>query len=73
MQRLYYFYNLIAGLCGVNCFNRAYICTGTTIGAYIRINFVDVALGDSFNRTLINTGSACSAIFTNFVSHVYDL
>jgi hypothetical protein len=52
--------------------NGAYICTCTAIGAYIRIYFIDVALGDSFNRTFINTSSASGAIFTDFVSHFYS-
>jgi hypothetical protein len=59
-----------ARLCRMYCLNRANISTSTTIGANIRIDLVDITLGDSLNGTLIYTSSACSAIFTNFVSHI---
>jgi len=58
---------------GMNSLNGANIRASTAIGAYIRIYFVDIALGDSLNRTFINTSSACGAIFTDFVSHFYLL
>lgn len=57
----------------MNSLDRANIGTCTTICAYIRINLIDIALGDSLNRTFINTGSASGAIFTDFVSHFYLL
>jgi len=61
----------IAMLLGMNRFNRTNICTGTTIGAYIRINFVDVTLRYCFNRTFVNASSASSAIIVDLVSHFY--
>lgn len=60
---------LIASLCRVYCLYGAHVCTGTTIGADIRVDFIYVSLRNSFDRTFINTGSACSAIFADFVSH----
>jgi len=57
----------------MNCLNGANICAGTAIGAYIRIYFIDIALGDRLNRTFINTSSARGAIFIDFVSHFYLL
>jgi hypothetical protein len=62
----------IAGLFRMNSLNRAYISTCTTIGADIRINFINITFRYSLYGTLINTGSACCAIFTDFVSHFYN-
>jgi hypothetical protein len=59
-------------LCRVYCFNRANVCTSATVGTYIRIDFVDVALGNCFYGTFIDAGAACSAIIVDFVSHFYD-
>jgi hypothetical protein len=53
----------------MDCLNRANICTCPAVGADIRIDFIDIALRNSFDGTLINTGSASSAIFVDFVSH----
>jgi hypothetical protein len=53
----------------VNCLNRAYIGAGTTIGADIRIDFIDITLRYSFYGTLVYAGSASSAIVIDFVSH----
>jgi hypothetical protein len=50
-------------------FNRTYIGASTTISAFVRIDFVDITFGDSFNRTLINAGSASGAVIINYVSH----
>jgi hypothetical protein len=55
----------------MNCLNRANISTCPAIGTQIRIYLIDVAFRNSFNRTFINTGSACSAIFIDNVSHVF--
>ena len=49
--------------------NGTYISTGTAVGANIRINLVDIALGNCFNRALVYTCSACGTIIVNFVSH----
>jgi hypothetical protein len=53
------------------CLYRANICTCSTIGAYIRIDFIDITLRYCFNRTLIDASSASCAIFVDFVSHFY--
>jgi hypothetical protein len=63
------FISLIVILSRMNCFNRANISTCTTVGANIRINFVNVAFRYRFNRTFINACSASSTIIINFVSH----
>jgi len=46
----------------MNCLNRANVGAGTTIGTYIRVDFINIALRYSLNRTLIYTGSASCAI-----------
>ncbi len=53
----------------MNRFYRANIRAGTTIGTYFWINFVNVAGGDRFHWTFINTGTTCGTIFRNLVSH----
>jgi hypothetical protein len=53
----------------VNCFNRAYISASATIGAYFRINFIDIALSNCFNWAFIDTSTTSSTVFTNFISH----
>ena len=56
----------------MNSLNRANICAGTAVGAYIRIYFINIAFRYCFNRTLIDACSASSAIVINFVSHFYN-
>ena len=53
----------------MNCFNRAHIGACATFGAHFRIDFVNVAFGDSFNGTFVDASTASRAIFTYFVSH----
>lgn len=53
----------------MDCLNRANIGASATIGAYFGINFVDVAFGNSFYRTFINTSTTSGAIIINFISH----
>mgnify|MGYP001492303351 CR=1 FL=1 len=53
----------------MNSLNRAYIYTGTAIGAYIGIDFINVAFSYCFYGALINACSASGAIVINFVSH----
>jgi hypothetical protein len=53
----------------MNSLGWANISACTTIGAGIRIDFVDIAFRYCFYRALINASSASCAIFTNFVSH----
>jgi hypothetical protein len=65
--------HLVASLSGMNSFNRAHVGAGAAIGANIRVDLVDVALGDSFNRALIDTCSASGAIFIDLVSHIESL
>ena len=57
----------------MNCLYRANICAGTAIGAYVRVNFIDITFRYCFNRTLIYACSASCAIIINFVSHFYSI
>jgi len=50
-------------------FNRTYVSASAAISAFIRIDFVDITFGDSFNRTLVNAGPASGAVVINYVSH----
>ena len=45
------------------------ISTSTTFSALVGVDAVDVAFRDSANGALINAGSACNAVFANYVSH----
>ena len=56
----------------MNSLYRANICAGTTVGAHIRIDLINVAFRYCFNRALVNACSASSAIIINFVSHFYN-
>lgn len=51
-------------------FNWTYIGAGTTISAFVWINFVNITLRNRFNRTFVNAGSACRAIIVNNVGHI---
>jgi len=56
----------------MNCLNRANICARTTVGANIRIDLINIPFGNCLNGAFVDTGTASSAIFVDFVSHVYD-
>ena len=47
----------------------ASVGTSATLGAFVRIDGVDVAFGDSSNGALINAGAACYTVVTDYVSH----
>jgi hypothetical protein len=49
--------------------NRADVCTGTTVGADIRINHIDITFRNSFNRALIDAGAASCTVISYFISH----
>jgi len=53
----------------MDCLYRTNIGASATVGAYLRINFVDITFRNSFNRTFIDAGSAGSAIIINFICH----
>ena len=57
------------GLFGVDRLNRAHIGASATVGAYLGVNFVDVAFRDSLYRAFIDTGTASGAIIIYFISH----
>jgi len=45
-----------------DCFNGTYIGAGATVCTQFRINHIYISLGDSFDRTLINTSTTCGTI-----------
>jgi hypothetical protein len=53
-----------------DCFCWAYISTGTAIGAYFRVNLIDVAFGNRFYRTLANAGTTSGTIVSYYMSHI---
>lgn len=53
----------------MNSLYGAHICTGAAIGAYIRVDLIDITFRNSINRAFINAGTASGAIFRNFISH----
>ncbi len=62
-------FSTLNGLFRMNCFNRAYICACSAVGANFRVNLIDITFGNRFNGALIDAGSTSSAIIINFVSH----
>jgi len=50
-------------------FNWTHISAGTAISALVRINYVNITFGDSFNRTFVNASSARGAVIINNVGH----
>ncbi len=57
----------------MNCFNRAYICASTAISAYIRVNYVNITFRNSVYGAFIDAAATSSAIFINYISHLFDL
>lgn len=53
----------------MDCLNRAYICTGSAVGANIGVDFINITFRNGLNRAFIDTCSASGAIFIDFVSH----
>jgi hypothetical protein len=52
-----------------NSINGANVCTGTTVGADIRIYHIDITFRNRFNRALVDTGAASCTVISYFVSH----
>lgn len=69
----FYLYNLILRLCLFDSTHRASVSASTAVNASVRINLIDITCRDSSNRTFINTSTASGAIFSNFVSHFFNL
>ena len=46
-----------------------YVCTSATLGAKVRVDGIDVTFGDSLGGAFADTGTACDAVFTNYISH----
>ena len=47
----------------------ASICTCAAFSALIGVDAVDVAFRDSAYGAFVDTGAACYAVFTNYISH----
>ena len=54
-------------------FYRAYIGTGPTINASVRIDPVYIAFVNCFRRAFTYTCATCSTIVANFISHNNDI
>jgi hypothetical protein len=52
-----------------DCFVGANVCTGATLGAKIRVDGVDVTLGDGLGGAFADTRTASNAVFANYISH----
>lgn len=53
----------------VNSVVRANTCTSSAIQAFICVDYIDIALRNSFNRTFANASSASYTIVVYYVSH----
>lgn len=62
---------LYKDLCFVYSLAWAVFCACAAADASIRIDFVDIALGNSFNRANRCTSSASNTIVVNYVSHFF--
>ena len=52
-----------------NCFRRTNSGASSTLSAGICVDRITIALRDGLYGALINTCSACNAVFTNYVCH----
>jgi len=67
------FFHPVSLLFRVDRLNRAHVGAGAAIGAHFRVNFIDIALRNSFHRAFINAGTASGAIVVDFVSHDFKV
>jgi hypothetical protein len=56
-------------LFGVNRLNGAYINAGAAICADFRVDYIDIAFGDTFNGAFRNTSTTGGTSVIYFVSH----
>jgi hypothetical protein len=49
--------------------HRANTCTGTAVGAEVRVDLVDVTGADSSDGAFVDASTASNAVVSNFVSH----
>ena len=54
-----------------DCALRANVGAGSAVNAHIRVDFVDVALGNCSDRAFIDTSSASYAVLCDSVSHKF--
>lgn len=61
----------ITALFSDDCALWASVSAGAAVNAYVRINFVDVAFGNSSDRAFVETSTASYAVLCDFVSHKF--
>ena len=49
----------------------ASIGTRAALGAFVGVDGIDIAFGDSANGAFIDAGAASNAVFTDYVSHSF--
>lgn len=47
----------------------ASVCACAALGALVGVDGVDITFRNSANGAFIDAGSACNAVFANYVSH----
>lgn len=56
----------------VDSTSGASIGTSTAINAFVGVDFVDIAFGDSVGGTFAHAGTASNAVIANNVSHSFE-
>jgi hypothetical protein len=54
----------------MNCFDRAYIGAGAAIGAFRRIDHIDISFRNSLFRTFVDACTACRTFIIYNVCHL---
>ena len=55
----------------VDCLRRANACASAAIGADVRVDDIDVALGDGFDWAFADASAASDAIVCNYMCHSF--
>jgi hypothetical protein len=53
----------------MDCLYGTNVCASSAVSANFRVDFIDIAFGNSFYGTFIDAGSACDAIVIDYMSH----
>ena len=63
----------VACLVGLFRYSAAWasLCACTALGAYFRVDVVDIAFGDSSHRALVLASATSDTVVRNYVSHTY--
>ncbi len=70
---IFLLWSKFASLSLLDCVVGAYRCATAAADASIRIDVIDLALGDCLYRAYRNTGTAGYAAVSNYISHCYSL